>query len=169
MYIFEILILSLSALMLGVLVFTNIRHPKLLFGLVRILDVVLLIQIATQSLRWNFTLIYLLGLVLTLLLLYINFKSSTLAVLKIKKHLKLLGVLLLVLNALLLYAFPVPKLTVPNGLYPVGTTSYDVTDSSRIEIYGETTQTERKFMYQVWYPAEKVEKLQDFVTHLCHF
>lgn len=160
MYIFEILILSLSALMLGVLVFTNIRHPKLLFGLVGILDVVLLIQIATQSLRWNFTLIYLLGLVLTLLLLYINFKSSTLAVLKIKKHIKFLSVLLLVLNALLLYAFPVPNLTVPTGLFPVGTTSYDVTDASRTEVYSESTQSGRKFMYQVWYPAEKVEKLE---------
>ena len=159
MYIFELLAILLSALMLGLFIFTNFRHSKLLLGLVGLLAIVLVVQIASQGLRWNFSLLYLSWLILTPLLLYMNIKHNPFAVSKIKKSVKLVGVLFTVVSSFLLYAFPVPKLTVPNGLYPVGTTSYDVTDSSRIEIYGETTQTERKFMYQVWYPAEKVEKL----------
>ena len=139
MYIFELLAILLSALMLGLFIFTNIRHSKLLLGLVGLLSIVLVVQIASQGLRWNFSLLYLSGLILTPLLLYMNIKHTPFAVSKIKKSVKLVGVLFTVVSSFLLYAFPVPKLTVPNGLYPVGTTSYDVTDSSRIEIYGETT------------------------------
>lgn len=160
MYIFELLAISISALMLGLFIFTNIRHPKVLFGLVGILNVGLLIQISIQNLRWNFTLIYLLGLVITPLLFYMNLKRTHFTSIKIKKSIKLVGVLFTIANAFLLYAFPIPNLTTPTGLYPVGTSTYDVIDASRTEVYSETSQTERKFMYQVWYPAEKVEKLK---------
>ena len=159
MYHFELLTLSLSALMLGIFILSNVRHAKVLLGLIGLLDVVLVVQIAKQNFRWNFTLLYLAGLILTSLMLYIMIKPTHFTQIKIKTRFKVMNLILFATVAFLLYAFPVPSLTSPTGLYFVGTTSYDVMDVSRNEVYSETPNTPRKFMFQVWYPAENVEKL----------
>jgi predicted dienelactone hydrolase len=48
---------------------------------------------------------------------------------------------------------PVPKIPPPSGTFEVGTTSYEFTDSSRKELYSGRDEP-RRFMVQVWYPAE---------------
>lgn len=160
MHIFELLAISLSVLMLGVFSITNVRHPRLLLGLLGLLDVILIVQIALQGTRWNFVLLYLFGLTFTPLLLYRMIKRAPISQVKIIKSLKIIGVLFTLVSSFLLYAFPIPELTAPSGLYPVGTTSFDMTDASRTEAYGDIAEGNRKFMVQVWYPAENVEKLQ---------
>ncbi|MBN2220660.1 MAG: hypothetical protein JW708_00550, partial [Vallitaleaceae bacterium] len=74
------------------------------------------------------------------------------------KLFKVISTFLVILTAFLIYAFPVPKLTTPQGKYAIGTTLYDLTDSSRIETYSDLANTNRKFMFQVWYPAESVKE-----------
>ena len=120
MYHFELLTLSLSALMLGIFILSNVRHAKVLLGLIGLLDVVLVVQIAKQNFRWNFTLLYLAGLILTSLMLYIMIKPTHFTQIKIKTRFKVMNLILFATVAFLLYAFPVPSLTSPTGLYFVG-------------------------------------------------
>ncbi len=49
---------------------------------------------------------------------------------------------------------PVPTTPTPTGPYPVGTVSLHLTDSSRPEIYSDPAGRSRRFMIQIWYPAE---------------
>jgi hypothetical protein len=48
---------------------------------------------------------------------------------------------------------PVPSIPTPDGPYKVGTTSYELTDSSRKELYSGKDEV-RRFQIQVWYPAD---------------
>jgi hypothetical protein len=48
---------------------------------------------------------------------------------------------------------PVPQIPKPSGDYAVGTTIFEMTDESRQEIYSGKDEP-RRFMIQVWYPAE---------------
>lgn len=51
------------------------------------------------------------------------------------------------------YLLPVPTIPTPSGPYEVGTRIYELTDSSRKEIYSGRDEA-RRFMIQVWYPSE---------------
>ena len=48
----------------------------------------------------------------------------------------------------------------PSGGYPVGTTSYYLTDSKREEIYTEEPDDHRELMVRVWYPSKQVLKVK---------
>ncbi|HSL43297.1 MAG TPA: hypothetical protein VK897_07690 [Anaerolineales bacterium] len=48
---------------------------------------------------------------------------------------------------------PVPSIPTPSGPFQVGTRSYELTDSSRHELYSGT-QEARRFQIRIWYPAE---------------
>ncbi len=64
-----------------------------------------------------------------------------------------LTVILLLLSTALPVLLPVPKIAKPSGPYPIGTSIYEMTDSSRQELYSGKEEV-RRFMIQVWYPAE---------------
>src|SRR5215207_3250354 len=59
--------------------------------------------------------------------------------------------LLAVLTALPIL-LPVPTTPAPSGPYQVGTRIYELTDTSRQEIYSGKDEA-RRFMIQVWYPS----------------
>ncbi len=61
-------------------------------------------------------------------------------------------VILLALSTALPGLLPVPKIPVPTGDHKVGTTIFELTDSSRKETYSGKDEP-RRFMVQVWYPA----------------
>jgi len=63
-----------------------------------------------------------------------------------------LTVILLAVSTALPALLPVPKIPSPSGPLQVGTSSFQLTDESRREIYSGKDEA-RSFMVQVWYPA----------------
>jgi hypothetical protein len=64
-----------------------------------------------------------------------------------------LAVFLLMASAAIPILLPVPSLPDPGGPYEVGTRTYELTDTSRGEIYSGKDER-RRFPIQVWYPSE---------------
>lgn len=75
----------------------------------------------------------------------------------------LLGMLGLGVAVALPLLLPVPDLPVPSGPETVGTTSVQIIDRSRDEIYGPRPGGPRELMAQVWYPAE-LDELSEVTT-----
>jgi len=65
-----------------------------------------------------------------------------------------LGLLLTALAIALPVLFPIPQAPAPSGPYPVGTLTLDLTDESRRELYSGDPQAPRRFLVQLWYPAQ---------------
>jgi len=63
----------------------------------------------------------------------------------------MIGIFLAVLPAVIL---PVPTLPLPSGPAAIGTTSFELIDDEREELYGTAPGGPRRFMAQVWYPAQ---------------
>lgn len=63
------------------------------------------------------------------------------------------GLVLLVIATALPLILPVPVIGAPSGPYPVGTIYFEMTDTSRTEIYSGVEGQPRRFMIQAWYPA----------------
>lgn len=64
------------------------------------------------------------------------------------------GFILIGIAVVLPVIFPVFSLPKPTGQYPVGTTSFVLTDTSRYEIYTADPQDKRVTYVQAWYPAQ---------------
>jgi len=157
MILIEYIILFLSVMLYGFIVFTNFKYFKVLTGLVLFLDVFLILQLIQQGLRWHFAFLYLSGLVLTPLLFVLFIKNGSNFHMPFMMVYKITSVVLLLMTLAIFYAFPIPKITAPHGKYAIGTTLYDVTDTSRTETYSNTENTNRKFLIQVWYPSDDVK------------
>jgi len=69
------------------------------------------------------------------------------------------ALILLAASTALPVLLPVPKVPAPSGPYAVGTQTFVLTDDSRRELYSGEDDP-RKFMLQVWYPAESGPKDQ---------
>jgi len=65
----------------------------------------------------------------------------------------ILNLSLLAVSTALPILLPVPAIPVPDGPYAVGTTIYELTDTSRRELYSGRDEA-RRFQIQIWYPAE---------------
>lgn len=70
--------------------------------------------------------------------------------------LTLLAALLTLVATAPAYLFPIPKLSKPTGPYEVGTFTRMLVDEARKEIYSANPREARRFMIQVWYPAQSV-------------
>lgn len=57
------------------------------------------------------------------------------------------------------FIFPVFSLPEPTGTQQIGTVTFDLTDSSRSEIFTETNDDYRRILVQVWYPADSISGL----------
>jgi predicted dienelactone hydrolase len=66
--------------------------------------------------------------------------------------LQLITFILLTIFTVLPVLLPVPKLSKPGGVLPVGTRFFTLADKSRSEHYSKVDES-RRFMIQVWYPA----------------
>jgi predicted dienelactone hydrolase len=64
-----------------------------------------------------------------------------------------LTVILLALSIAVPTLLPVPKIPEPSGPYQIGTSIYEMTDTSREELYSGREEP-RRFVIQIWYPAE---------------
>ncbi len=72
----------------------------------------------------------------------------------------LAGVGLAIVMAVIL---PVPQLPVPSGPETIGTLTVQLVDVEREEIYGDTPGVPRRFMAQVWYPAQPSQGIDPLV------
>ena len=106
-----------------------------------------LLHFFIEGYRWQMVPLYVLTLLLTL---------SSLMKIKLQTDwpaaASYLTVILLAVSTALPVLLPVPKIPVPSGSLPVGTTSFELTDESRKELYSGKDES-RSFMVQVWYPA----------------
>jgi predicted dienelactone hydrolase len=68
-----------------------------------------------------------------------------------------LGLLLTGLAVALPVMLPIPHTLPPTGPYPVGTMTLALTDESRRELYGNDPSAPRRFLVQLWYPAQAPE------------
>lgn len=109
---------------------------------------VTLIHFAVEGYRWQMIPIYVLTSILGLSALA---KLRSAGDWKPVASLLLLG--LVAVSTALPVLLPVPSIPIPSGPYRVGTTIYELTDSSRREIYSGKDEA-RRFQIQVWYPAE---------------
>ena len=98
-----------------------------------------------EGYRWQMIPLYGLTLILTL----INMNSGW----DIKSLPSYLTLIVLAVSTALPVLLPVPSISAPNGPYQVGTRTFELTDAARKEIYSGKDEA-RRFMIQVWYPAE---------------
>ena len=126
------------------------RHPRPIA--IRLLPsaafLAMLIHLPVEGYRWQMIPLYGLTIILTISSL-IKIRSST----DWKPSVSYLTVILLVVSMALPILLPVPAIPAPDGQYQVGTRIYELTNSSRKELYSGKDEA-RRFQIQVWYPAE---------------
>lgn len=154
MSIFDMMNLSLLTVLYGLLFWTRTIPMKGIVVIAILFDILLLLQWFMQGFRWNYGVLYVSAILTTMMVLMYLSKGGL--VVPSFNHIgfKLMSLLLVGAFALLLYAFPVPKLSQPTGTFSVGTTLVDVTDPTRMDPYAETDNLPRKIMFQVWYPVD---------------
>ncbi len=74
--------------------------------------------------------------------------------LKFKRTLMAMMVFFVLTSGVLAVLFPVYKMPLPKGEYPIGTASFDITDPVNKAIYSDNLSDQRKIKVQIWYPAE---------------
>jgi len=72
---------------------------------------------------------------------------------------RVLSITFITIMLLLILAFPVYSMPEPTGTYDIGTKTYQVTDTSRHELYGDQ-EGFRQFNFQIWYPFMKDNETQ---------
>lgn len=75
------------------------------------------------------------------------------------------GVAGVLLAAVLAVVLPVPDLPVPSGPESIGTLTVELVDRERQEVYGERPGGPRRFVAQVWYPAQHDESAEPLPWH----
>lgn len=125
-------------------------HPRpLIIRLAPIFgSIITLIHLGTEGYRWQMIPLYGLTAILTI--------SSLIKIRQTNdwpRYASFLTLILLLLSTALPILLPVPKIAKPSGPYAIGTSIYEMTDSSRKELYSGKDEA-RRFMIQVWYPAE---------------
>ena len=125
-------------------------HPRpVSIRLIPALTIILiLLHYGMEGYRWQMIPLYVLTSLLTVSSL-IKIQSPT----DWKPLASALTVILLAVSTALPILLPVPSVPVPNGPYQVGTRIYELTDTSRKEIYSGKDEA-RRFMIQIWYPSE---------------
>ena len=111
-----------------------------------------LLNFFIEGYRWQMIPIYALALILT---------ATTFFLLDVKPPASYLTLrlaqggtlLLLAISTALPILLPVPSIPTPSGPHQVGTRIYELSDPARKEIYSGRDEA-RRFMIQVWYPAE---------------
>ncbi|HUE97818.1 MAG TPA: hypothetical protein VMN99_01110 [Anaerolineales bacterium] len=126
------------------------RHPRP--PVIRLLPVaalaLTLVHFALEGYRWQMIPLYMLTGLLTISSL-MKIRSATDG----KPIALFLALLLLAVSTALPILLPVPSIPTPNGPYQVGTRIYELTDSTRQELYSSKDEA-RRFQIQVWYPSE---------------
>ncbi len=126
------------------------RHPRPLS--IRLLPSVallmMMIHLAVEGYRWQMIPVYGMTAILATSS-WIKLRSSS----DWKPIASYLTLIPLAVSIALPILLPVPVIPAPDGPYKVGTQVYELTDSSRKELYSGRDEA-RRFQIQVWYPSE---------------
>jgi hypothetical protein len=106
--------------------------------------VAVIVHLVLEGYRWQMLPTYVLTSILAVLVIFS---------VEPKPLISFLTLIALAFSTTLPILLPVPSMPVPNGPHPVGTTNYELRDSSRKELYSGKEEA-RRFQIQVWYPAE---------------
>jgi predicted dienelactone hydrolase len=107
-----------------------------------------LLHLTIEGYRWQMIPIYGFTAILTVVTM-VQMRSSA----DWKPIASYLTFVLLAISTALPILLPVPAIPTPSGPFPVGTRIYELTDTTRKEIYSGKDEA-RRFMIQVWYPSE---------------
>jgi len=126
------------------------RHPRP--NAIRLLPsaafLAMLVHLPVEGYRWQMIPLYGLTIILTIRS-WIKLRSST----DWKPFVSYLTVTLLAVSMALPILLPVPTIPAPDGQNQVGTRIYELTDSSRKELFSGKDEA-RRFQIQIWYPAK---------------
>lgn len=126
-------------------------------SVVGLLPALALIAVAThaniEGVRWQMIPLYALTVVTLLISIPALIRTSQKETSARRPLRVILNLILLAVSTALPILLPVPNIPTPNGPYQVGTRIYELTDSSRKELYSGKDEA-RRSMIQVWYPAE---------------
>ena len=126
------------------------RHPRPF--LIRLLPgaafLLMLVHLAVEGYRWQMIPLYVMTTVIAISS-WIRIRSST----DWKPIVSYLTLFPLAVSIACPILLPVPVIPAPDGPYKVGTKFYELTNSSRKELYSGRDEA-RRFQIQVWYPAE---------------
>ncbi len=126
-------------------------RPQLIRFLPSLALIFTIIHFGIEGNRWQMIPLYVLTLLLTIIsLTKINSAADW------KPIASYLTLILLALSTAVPALLPIPKIPTPSGPYQIGTSIYEMTDSSRQEIYSGKDEP-RRFMLQIWYPAEVMD------------
>lgn len=114
----------------------------------------LIAHLALETTRWQMIMTYVIGTASTLLLL----KTSVSRVV-VRTLGTAFALMLLATTVFLTAQFPMLRLPSPEGPYAVGTTTYSLTDSSRMETFTGDSAAKRELFVEVWYPADETVQL----------
>ncbi|MBL8063927.1 MAG: hypothetical protein JNK32_12940 [Anaerolineales bacterium] len=132
------------------------KHPRPVA--VRLLPalalVVTLLHFAVEGYRWQMIPLYVLA-----PLLAISSLTKIMGQGDWKPLASIPALILLALATALPILLPVPRIPTPDGPFKVGTAIYEMLDESRAELYSGRDEP-RRFMIQVWYPANVKETNQ---------
>ncbi len=114
---------------------------------------VLLLHVFFEVPRWHIIPGYILFGILSFLLLK---RSQTYLAVRLVGL--VVGLLLLSISWFYASQLPIIELPAPGGPYPVGTTSFAATDTSRPETLSATPDARRELFVEVWYPAASIDE-----------
>ncbi len=140
--------MRLLELFISILLATYFFWPRPRPFIIRALPVTVLVltilHFTLEGYRWQMIPLYALTII---------FAALSLFRVDIKPLASILSLILLALSTAVPILLPVPKIPTPSGPYQIGTSIFEMTDTSRQEIYSGKDEP-RRFMIQVWYPAE---------------
>lgn len=144
---------SILLLILCLPFFKQYRRPLPLFLLSFILVMLAFLHVVSEGTRWQMIPLYVVtgGIVLRTSLLLLTRQSSKRSPTWLAVLTSCFAFLLLLLSTVSGYLFPVLSLPAPTGIYPVGTVTYDWTDTSRTDPF--SPHQKRELVVQVWYPS----------------
>ena len=131
-------------------------NKKYIIGLMGVTTVMLILHLVFRITTWQVYPLYMAIVVIVGIMVYSIVKPD---LYQSKKRIRIIlftvyGILIVTL-AFSEYAFPIYEIPLPTGDFSIGTESFVLTDTSRLEEYGDADN--RKIKIQVWYPAETTE------------
>ncbi len=150
MRVLELVLLVLTTALV-IWAFSSDRKHKGLQSLVLTLSSILFFaHWIVEGLRLQMSCVYLALPVLWLVFLFSKQRFTR----KSRIFLVSLSIVCLLGTLVALYLFPVNTMPEPTGPYSIGTTSYELTEQGRPELYGSAPGKDRHIRFQVWYPAD---------------
>lgn len=136
------------------------KRPRWLFVLPALAAVAAVVQLVVEGYRWQMVPASALAAVLFIVGVPPFLRKAEPAPIPMGSRHRIagrtLGFLALIIAMALPVALPVFHLPPPTGPYAVGTTTLELVDPSRPEMYPPNTKAHRDLLVQVWYPAERV-------------